>query len=264
MPTAPTITDHVLVRPLHLAGPGTEDFAFHLGAHYGWYRPESADRDIVLASPNGDLTLARHPGTGRWRVTAPSPIAPAAWSIDFDDRTPSEITAAVLYTLAAYEENAPAAVLGSESSGHAAAFGILHGAGWPPQRRDGHQVALAPDRLAALARPLFGESADTVLTGAADTGTWNVVFSDRTPSVLLQSAATELLQPALRRPAELPVRHRDRMTLEQADARVTGRAPLSAAARAARSRTGAPTTAHPAAPAVTAAAIPAPRRASGR
>ncbi|GJF32620.1 hypothetical protein KNE206_53200 [Kitasatospora sp. NE20-6] len=227
MPTALAPTDLVLTSPLHLAGPGSEDFTRNLSAHFGWDRPATDDGDVVLVSPCERATLSRSPATGRWEAAVPSTHAPAlAWAIAFDDSTPREITAGVLYTLAHGLEHWPR-LLVHHFPGRDAALGVLSSSGWAFQQRDGHQVLLAPDRLAALTRPLTDEGAFTVLTGAAERGTWNVTFSPRTPAVLLHSGAAALLRPALRTVAEVPAAHRGQMSLKPPERLLGGDVRLS-------------------------------------
>ncbi|MFC9331725.1 DUF317 domain-containing protein [Kitasatospora sp. NPDC057015] len=212
MPTAPT--SDTLVRPLHLAGPGRRDFAADLVTHFGWSAPPAAGDDVLLASPDGQALLALRPDPARWEVTVPSPHQRGfRWTAAFDDHAPSEIAAGVLYTLAHGLEHWPQDLLYS-APGRDAALAVLHEGGWASQQRDGHQVLLAPDRLAALTHPLYGDDAPTVLTGAAQRGTWSVTFSPRTPATVLQVAAATLLRPAVRPADEVPTAHRVRMSTE--------------------------------------------------
>ncbi|MEV0188426.1 DUF317 domain-containing protein [Kitasatospora purpeofusca] len=215
MPTAPA--DHVLVRPLHLAGRGTPDFGLNLVTHFGWRVPPPTDDDeVLLASPDGQAHLAWRPATGQWDVTVPSRHwTRSGWKATFDDHAPSEIAAAVLYALAHALQHQPQEVLYA-MPGQDAALGVLGRAGWAPQHRDGHEVLLAPDRLGALTRPLGSDDAPTVLTGAAERGTWTVTFSSRTPAVLLQTAAATLLRPAVRPLDDLPTAHRLRVSADPA------------------------------------------------
>ncbi|MCX4758752.1 DUF317 domain-containing protein [Kitasatospora purpeofusca] len=215
MPTAPA--DHVLVRPLHLAGRGNPDFGLNLVTHFGWRVPPPTDDDeILLVSPDGQAHLAWRPTTGQWDVTVPSRHwTRSGWTAAFDDHAPSEIAAAVLYALAHALQHQPQEVLYA-MPGPDAALGVLVRAGWAPQHRDGHEVLLAPDRLGALTRPLGSEDAPTVLTGAAERGTWTVTFSSRTPAVLLQTAAATLLRPAVRPLDDLPTAHRLRVSADPA------------------------------------------------
>ncbi|MCG6496949.1 DUF317 domain-containing protein [Kitasatospora sp. A2-31] len=215
MPTAPA--DHVLVRPLHLAGRGNPDFGLNLVTHFGWRVPPPTDDDeILLVSPDGQAHLAWRPATGQWDVTVPSRHwTRSGWTATFDDHAPSEIAAAVLYALAHALQHQPQEVLYA-MPGPDAALGVLGRAGWAPQHRDGHEVLLAPDRLGALTRPLGSDDAPTVLTGAAERGTWTITFSSRTPAVLLQTAAATLLRPAVRPLDELPTAHRLRVSADPA------------------------------------------------
>ncbi|MFF2957017.1 DUF317 domain-containing protein [Kitasatospora sp. NPDC057965] len=209
-------TDHALVRPLHLAGRGASDVTTTLTTHFGW-----VGDDLLLASPDGHVHLARRPDPDRWELTVPSPHSPRArWSATFDDRAPAEIATSVLHTLAHGLEHWPQQLL-HPLPGHDAALAVLSEGGWAHQQRDGHDVLLAPDRRAALTRPIGSDDAPTVLTGAAEEGTWSTVFSARTPAVLLQSAAVTLLRPALRPIADLPSAHREFISIEAV-------APLSA------------------------------------
>ncbi|MFD0259034.1 DUF317 domain-containing protein [Kitasatospora indigofera] len=227
MTTAPA--DHVLVRPLHLAGRGTSDFAQNLVTHFGWSTPPSAGEDILLASPDRQVHLARRADPARWEVTAPDHhrLQPRSrWTATFDDHAPSEIAAAFLYTLAHGLEHTPLPLL-YPAPGRDAALGVLRHAGWTFQQRDGHEVLLAPDRLAALTRPLASDDAPTVLTGAAEHGTWSAAFSSRTPAVLLQAATATLLRPAVRPLDDLPTTHQERILVEAVPSRPAHRALVS-------------------------------------
>ncbi|MFC9327892.1 DUF317 domain-containing protein [Kitasatospora sp. NPDC057015] len=225
MPTAPA--DHVLVRPLHLAGRGTSDFAQNLVTYFGWSTPPGAGEEILLVSPDRQAHLAWRAAPARWEVTAPEHHRPRSrWTAAFDDHAPSEIAAAFLYTLAHGLEHAPLQLLYPVPS-QDAALGVLHHAGWAFQQRDGHEVLLAPDRLAALTRPLASDDAPTVLTGAAEHGTWSITFSSRTPAVLLQAAAATLLRPAVRPLDDLPTTHRERILVEAVPSRPVHRALVS-------------------------------------
>ncbi|MFF2657349.1 DUF317 domain-containing protein [Kitasatospora sp. NPDC058032] len=212
MTTAPA--DHIFVHPLHLAGRGNPGFGPDLVTHFGWRVPSSGDGDILLTSPDAQAHLTWRPGPARWEVTAPSPHWPRArWSAVFDDRAPAEITSSFLYALAHALEHEPQEVLYAPS-GHDAALGVLRQGGWTSGQRDGHEVLLAPDRLAVLTRPLGTDDAPTVLTGTGEQGTWTVQFGDRTPALLLQAAAATLLRPAVRHVDEVPAAHRGRLSAQ--------------------------------------------------
>ncbi|MFJ4676901.1 hypothetical protein [Kitasatospora sp. NPDC088783] len=216
LPTAPDL----LVRPLHLAGPGTgsEDIVSDLVDHFGWRRPRNPYGTPILRCPQGRAWLTRRfdffGDSSGWEVDISDPTwTRVPWSVSFDDAAPGEITATVLSTLAHRLEYSPWDAY-HPAPGWDGALAVLCEAGWALGQRDGHDVLLAPDRLAALTRPLHSDNPSTVLTGAASHGTWKVTFSSHAPAFLLHSAAAALLRPALRSAAEVPSAHQERMSLE--------------------------------------------------
>ncbi|QKW20603.1 DUF317 domain-containing protein [Kitasatospora sp. NA04385] len=155
--------------------------------------------------------LGESPG---WELEFSNPMwTRRPWWFAFDDATPGEVTATVLSDLAHRLEYASGQAC-YPAPGWGGALAVLREGGWALGQRDGHDVLLAPDRLAALTRSLYDESAPTVLTGAADHGTWSVTFSPHAPAFLLHSAAAALLRPAVRPTDQVPAAHRERMSLE--------------------------------------------------
>ncbi|MEV7122895.1 hypothetical protein [Kitasatospora griseola] len=212
LPTAP----HLLVRPLHLAGPGpgSEDIVSDLVDHFGWRRPRNTYDGPVLVCPRRMARLARRFDSSGWAVDISDPTGTRdLWSVRFDDAAPGEITATVLSALAHRLEYAPWDAY-YPAPGWEGALAVLREGEWTLGQRDGHDVLLAPDRLTAFTRSLHDESAPTVLTGAAAHGTWAVTFGPHTPAFLLHSAAAALLRPAVRSVAEVPDAHRERMAVE--------------------------------------------------
>ncbi|MGW2544720.1 DUF317 domain-containing protein [Kitasatospora sp. NPDC001574] len=210
MPTAPA--DHVLVRPLHLAGRGSADFPLDLVTHFGWSAPPPGDDTVQLTSPDGHAHLTWRPHPARWEVTVPSPHLPGSrWSAVFGDRAPAEIASSFLHALAHALEHEPQEVLYAPP-GRDAGIGVLRQGGWTSSETNDHDVLFAPDRLAVLTRPLTTD-APTVLTGPTELGTWTVTFSSRTPAPLLQTAAATLLRPALRPVDQVPAAHRGRLSV---------------------------------------------------
>ncbi|MFH8384304.1 hypothetical protein ACH4E7_25720 [Kitasatospora sp. NPDC018058] len=105
MPTTPADAERLLaVTPIHLAGPGHEDVPWHLGAHFGWFRHDSADPDVALVSACERATLTRPAaapaGQGRLTLTVGDDRFGEPWSVSFDEQAPTEITASVLYAVA--------------------------------------------------------------------------------------------------------------------------------------------------------------------
>ncbi|MFD0561840.1 DUF317 domain-containing protein [Kitasatospora saccharophila] len=149
-----------------------------------------------------------------WEVAFSNPMwTREPWSVDFDDATPGEIPATVLSALAHRLEHSPGQAF-HPAPGWEGALAVLREGGWALGQRDGHDVLLAPDRLAALTRSLHDEGAPTVLTSAAASGTWKVTFSPHAPGFLLHSAAAALLRPAVRSADQVPAAHRERMSVE--------------------------------------------------
>ncbi|GLW58204.1 hypothetical protein [Kitasatospora phosalacinea] len=214
------IDPDLLVRPLHLAGPGTgtDDTIADLVDHFGWRLHRNPHADPILRCPQQMAWLARRvdllgdsPG---WEVDFSNPTwTRDPWWFAFDDATPGEVTATVLPDLAHRPEHSPGEAF-RPAPGWDGALALLREGGWALGQRDGHDVLLAPDRLAALTRSLHDEGAPTVLTGAAAHGTWKVTFSSHAPGFLLHSAAAALLRPAVRSPDQVPAAHRERMSLE--------------------------------------------------
>ncbi|MEY9949588.1 DUF317 domain-containing protein [Kitasatospora sp. GAS1066B] len=205
------------VMPVHLAGPGSEDVPFHLGAYFEWFRPVTADPDVVMISPCKRATLSRSPqspaGLGRLTLTVRDDLLGTSWSATFDEQAPSEITASVLYAFAYGLDQWPGLVLHG-AKGQQAAFDVLRQAGWPTQSRDGHFAAMSPDRLASLSRPLDAWEKETVLSGSAGHGTWSITFSAQAPAILAERAAVAITRraPVLRGRGELPAAHLPHLT----------------------------------------------------
>ncbi|MFJ1931667.1 hypothetical protein ACIPLC_15700 [Kitasatospora sp. NPDC086801] len=231
MPSASTATDSLLlVRPVHLAGPGDADLPYHLAAHHGWFRPYDASPRVVLVSDTDGLTLSHRAGPAPWSLAGPK--LGSDWSIVFDDQVPAEIAQALLDDAATGVRRTPELFAGTGRLLGNDARTVLLAAGWSGHQRDGYELIAAPDRRAALAFPVQAPDSEVMLTGAAELGSWTVRFSPHSPERLLTSAASALLRPALRREAHLPFRHRHLLAVES----LSAQSPSSARSGAARTR----------------------------
>jgi len=199
----------VLVSPRYLAGASVDiDAALEpLTSKHGWIEQRVED-GILYISPchrvrAGFLGEAMHP----WQIVAEEyPLAPPEWMASYDGRTPPEIVAAFLETVADNLAAIPERVVEPTYNRTDVALAPLRQAGWTIAVGANETTVTAPNRMAivtARRRPRAGRGEqfdqydETWEIEAGPPGErWSGCFSRDTPLPLVAAATRSLLATA--------------------------------------------------------------------
>ncbi|MEU8926254.1 DUF317 domain-containing protein [Kitasatospora sp. NPDC048545] len=226
----------LLVRPLHLAGPGDHRLVTGLlAAAPGWSRARASDGSVRFTSPCRTATITcSGPPDRSWAWTVhgyPAPDSKPLWRAAFDPGTPAEITAAFTAVLVDglrsghrdYLRGGPHHLPGTPAS-------VLADRGWQPapgpkgfhdqvapdttaryRHRVGHQPTDA--EVAGLAPPSW-----TMLAGDPQHPSWRADFTIGVPFYPLLRAALAFSSPEpVERPLRgIPARHLPHVTARRA------------------------------------------------